>query len=168
MAAPSTEGYAPEWLEVSSPPPFPLPSLTKLQYEKALGQRPTLGHSAEAIIASFNGLGAVLAAQAPPPDPSVTTKDTTASSIPVRIYTPPGAEGQKLPIGVYYHGGGYLVGNLDGEDAWCRVISKGAGCVVVSVDYRLSTTHKLPVMLEDCLAAYHWVFFPFFPFSLLK
>lgn len=142
MAAPSTEGYAQGWLD----------------YEKTLGQRPILGGSAEGIIEQFNGLGAALAAQAPPPDASIQTKDEKADGVPVRIYTPPGASGKKLPIGVYYHGGGYLVGNLDSEDAWCRVIAKHTPCIIVSVDYRLSTTHKLPVMLEDSVAAFKWVY----------
>jgi hypothetical protein len=84
----------------------------------------------------------------------------------VRVYTPPAAaEGKKLPIGVYYHGGGYLVGNLDSEDAWCRVIAKNTPCIIVSVDYRLSTSHKLPVMLEDSVVASKWVSYPLFPSS---
>ncbi|KAH8674746.1 lipase/esterase-like protein [Tricladium varicosporioides] len=140
MSEPSTEGYAQSWLE----------------YEKVLGQRPILGGSVQDIIDQFNGLGAVLAAQAPPPDTSIETKDEEADGIPVRIYTPLDASRKKLPVGVYYHGGGYLVGNLDSEDAWCRVISKNTPAIIVSVDYRLSTTHKLPVMLEDSVKAYKW------------
>ena len=68
---------------------------------------------------------------------------------------------------MYYHGGGYLVGNLDSEDAWCRVIAKYTPCIIVSVDYRLSTSHKLPVMLEDSVVAFKWVGYPLpsFPFS---
>ena len=127
------------------------------QYEKVLGQRPLMSGSPQDIVEQFNGLGAALAAQAPPPDASVQTRDETADGVPVRIYTPPAASGKKLPIGVYYHGGGYLVGSLDSEDAWCRAIAKSTPCILVSVDYRLSTTHKLPVMLEDSLAAYKWV-----------
>jgi versiconal hemiacetal acetate esterase len=78
--------------------------------------------------------------------------------VPVRIYTPPAAsEGKKLPVGVYYHGGGYLVGDLNSEDAWCRVIAKSSSCIIVSVDYRLSTVAKLPAQLDDSLVAYKWV-----------
>ncbi|PVH71374.1 alpha/beta-hydrolase [Cadophora sp. DSE1049] len=131
--------YAPEWLEP----------------EKALGQRPIFGGSPDRIEA-FNSLGAAIAAQSPPPDVSITTVDQTADGVPVRIYTPPAASDEKLPVGVYYHGGGYLVGILDSEDAWCRYISKNTPCIVVSVDYRLSTTHKLPAMLDESLAAYKW------------
>lgn len=141
MAAPSKEGYAPGWLE----------------YEKVLGQRPILGGSVESIIEAFNALGAALAAQAPPPDTSIQTKDESADGVPVRIYTPPPASaGKELPVGVYYHGGGYLVGSLDSEDAWCRVIAKATPCIIVSVDYRLSTAAKLPAQLDDSVKAFKW------------
>ncbi len=99
----------------------------------------------------------MLAAQAPPLDTSVETRDETADGVPVRIYTPPGVAGKKLPLVVYIHGGGYLLGNLDTEDPWCRFIAKETPSIVVSVDYRLSTEHKLPVMLDDCVTAYKWV-----------
>lgn len=128
------------------------------QYEKILGQRPILGESAESIIEAFNALGASLAAQAPPPDTSILVRDDVADGVPVRIYTPPVTGGTtSLPIGVYYHGGGYLVGSLDSEDAWCRFICKAAPCILVSVDYRLSTVAKLPAQLEDSVKAYKWV-----------
>jgi len=140
MAALSTEGYAPEWLE----------------FEKALGQRPILTGSPQDLLDQYAALGAMLAAQAPPPDTSVETRDETADGVPVRIYTPPGATGKKLPLAVYFHGGGYLLGNLDAEDPWCRFIAKETPCIVVSVDYRLSPEHKLPVMLDDCVTAYKW------------
>lgn len=112
------------------------------------------------MIEQFNGLVTLIASQSPPPDTSVESRDETVDGVPVRIYTPPGAQGKKLPLGVYYHGGGYLVGNLDVEDAWCRYISKHTPSIIVSADYRLSPKHKLPVMLDDSLAAYKWV-----PFS---
>ncbi|KAH7410925.1 lipase/esterase-like protein [Cadophora sp. MPI-SDFR-AT-0126] len=140
MAEPSTEGYAQGWLE----------------YEKVLGMRPLLGGTPQDIIDQFNGLGASLAAQAPPPDASIITEDTTADGVPVRIYTPPGATGKKLPVAVYYHGGGWLVGSLDSEDAWCRVISKNTPCILVSVDYRLSQTDKWPAQLDDSVTAFKW------------
>jgi versiconal hemiacetal acetate esterase len=108
------------------------------------------------MIEAFNGLGAAVAAQSPPPDPSVNTIDQIADGVPIRIYTPPSAGTGKLPVGVYYHGGGYLVGNLDSEDAWCRYIAKNTPCIIVSVDYRLSTEHKFPAMLDDSLTAYKW------------
>lgn len=128
-----------------------------MKYEKALGQRPILAGSAQDIIDQYAALGAVLAAQSPPPDTSVETRNESADGVPVRIYTPPGAAGKKLPLAVYLHGGGYLVGDLNTEDPWCRLIAKETPCIVVSVDYRLSTEHKLPVMLDDSVTAFKWV-----------
>lgn len=118
-----------------------------------------MGGSAAEIIEQYNSLGVMLAAQAPPPDATIDTRNETVDGVPVRIYNPQGNDGKKLPVGMYYHGGGYLVGNLDSEDAWCRYIAKNTPCVIVSVDYRLGPKYKMPVMLEDSLAAAQWVCF---------
>ncbi len=76
-------------------------------------------------------------------------------TIPVRVYTP-GAAGP-LPALVYFHGGAWWLGDLEQPDAECRDLAAGAGCVVVSVDYRLAPEHKFPVPLDDCYAATCWV-----------
>ena len=75
--------------------------------------------------------------------------------IPIRIYTPDGTG----PFGalVYFHGGGWVVGNIEMTDQPCRMITKAAGCVTVSVDYRLAPEHKFPAGPEDCYAATKWV-----------
>jgi acetyl esterase len=78
-----------------------------------------------------------------------------AGEIPVRIYQPQGA-GVK-PVLVYLHGGGWVIGSLDSYDATCRELAEGAGCVVVSVDYRLAPEHRYPAAPEDCHAAVKWV-----------
>lgn len=75
--------------------------------------------------------------------------------IPVRIYTPEG-EGP-FPILVYYHGGGWVIGDLEIYDPTCRRITNGARCIVVSVDYRLAPENKFPAAAEDCYAATAWV-----------
>jgi acetyl esterase len=73
----------------------------------------------------------------------------------VRIYTP---EGQApFPGLVFFHGGGWVVGDLDTHDSPCRQLAKKAGCVVVSVGYRLAPEHQFPAALEDCYAATQWV-----------
>jgi acetyl esterase len=75
--------------------------------------------------------------------------------IPVRIYTPKG-EGP-FPALVYYHGGGWVIGNLDMVDVPCRLLANKANCVVVSVDYRLAPEHKFPAAADDSYAAAKWV-----------
>lgn len=78
-----------------------------------------------------------------------------SGAIPVRVYMPEG-EGP-LPILVYFHGGGWVLCNLDTHDSICRSLANLAGCIVVSVDYRLAPEHKYPAAVEDSYAATCWV-----------
>lgn len=78
-----------------------------------------------------------------------------AGDIPVRIYWP--AAPGPLPALVCLHGGGWVIGDLDGYEGICRVIANGAGCLVVSVDYRLAPEHPFPCAPEDTYAATCWV-----------
>jgi acetyl esterase len=81
-----------------------------------------------------------------------------ANDIPIRIYQPQEPKpGEKLPILVWYHGGGFVIGNLDTHDSACRLLANQADCLVVSVDYRLAPEHKFPAAVEDCEAALKWV-----------
>lgn len=78
-----------------------------------------------------------------------------AAEIPVRIYTPNGSG--PFPVLVFFHGGGWVIGDLDTQDGPCRSLTNGAGCVVVSVDYRLAPEHKFPAAPQDTYAVTTWV-----------
>jgi acetyl esterase len=80
---------------------------------------------------------------------------TSQVDIPIRIYTP--RLDTQLPIVVYLHGGGWVLGDLDGVDPICRSIANQADCIVVSVDYRLAPEHKFPAAVEDAYAVTNWV-----------
>jgi acetyl esterase len=73
----------------------------------------------------------------------------------LRIYRPVG-EGP-FPLLVFFHGSGFVLCSLDTHDGMCRNLCAGAGCVVVSVDYRLAPEHKFPAGLDDCVFATSWV-----------
>jgi len=79
------------------------------------------------------------------------------TDIPVRIYWPPTAEQSNLPVVVFYHGGGFALGDLDTHDPVARAHAVGAEAIVVSVDYRLAPEHPFPAGLDDCWAALQWV-----------
>lgn len=78
------------------------------------------------------------------------------AEIKVRVYTPEGSG--PFPLFVYYHGGGWVIGDLETADASCRMIANKTGSVVVSVDYRLSPEYKYPVPLNDSYEALKWVY----------
>ena len=78
----------------------------------------------------------------------------TEGEIPVRIYTPHSSE--PFPVLVYFHGGGWVVCDLDTHDNVCRSLANAATCVVVSVDYRLAPEHKFPAAVEDAYTATQW------------
>ena len=73
-----------------------------------------------------------------------------------RIYTPVGLTGRVTPACIYYHGGGWVIGDLDTHDALCRQLANESGCRVVSVDYRLAPENKFPAAFEDAYAALVW------------
>ncbi len=77
--------------------------------------------------------------------------------IPVRIYWPPIDRHDGLPVVVYYHGGGWCIGDLDTHDHVARAHAVGAEAIVVSVDYRLAPEHPFPQGVDDAWAALQWV-----------
>jgi acetyl esterase/lipase len=82
---------------------------------------------------------------------------TATGGVPVRITTPVAAGGDPMPALVYYHGGGFVIGNIDTHDGLCRMLANEGGFRVVSVDYRLAPEHKYPAAIDDAFAALSWV-----------
>ena len=76
-------------------------------------------------------------------------------AIPVRIYTPKGSG--PFPILINFHGGGWVIGDLETADAISREFCQRVGCIVVSVDYRLAPEHRFPAAVDDSYAATRWV-----------
>jgi acetyl esterase len=78
--------------------------------------------------------------------------------IPIRVYTPDVTDASRpLPILVYYHGGGWVIGSIETHDNTCRALANLTPCIVVSVEYRLAPEFRFPAGLEDCYAATQWV-----------
>jgi acetyl esterase len=82
--------------------------------------------------------------------------DSPHGPIGLRLYRPTTAP-TPAPALVYYHGGGWVIGDLDTHDVLCRELAHRSGCVVVAVDYRLGPEHRFPAAVDDCLAATRWV-----------
>jgi acetyl esterase/lipase len=79
-----------------------------------------------------------------------------AGNIPARLYAPT-LEKRSLPAVAYFHGGGWVQGDLETHHGLCARLAKHAGALVVAVDYRLAPEHKFPAAVDDCLAAYRWL-----------
>jgi len=81
-----------------------------------------------------------------------------AGEIPVRLYRPAGsAPSDTLGVLVWFHGGGWVIGSVEGSDGTCRSLANRSGAAVVSVEYRLAPEHRFPAAVEDCWAATGWV-----------
>jgi acetyl esterase len=77
--------------------------------------------------------------------------------IALRLYRPLLGARSPLPVLVFFHGGGWVIGDLDTHDTLCRELANGAGCAIVAVDYRMGPEHRFPAAVNDCLAATRWV-----------
>jgi len=134
-----------------------------------------LDHDAEILIKmiqeanrpTFESVGAVAArdlymagrkALSPDPMPIAETRDVAipgpGGPIAARVYR--SAKNGTLPVLVFFHGGGWVVGNIDSHEAMCRHLANRAECAVLSVDYRMGPEHKFPAAVEDCFAATAW------------
>jgi len=86
--------------------------------------------------------------------------DGPRGPIPLRLYRPLNpvrADAAGLPALVYFHGGGWVIGDLDTHDTLCRELANASGCAVVAVDYRMAPEHRFPAAVDDSVAALRWI-----------
>jgi acetyl esterase len=105
-------------------------------------------------------MSAARAAGLPPgPDADVLARTIpgAAGELSVRVYRPKNAASERLPALVWFHGGGFVLGDLDQGDGDCRQLATLARVVAISVEYRLAPEHPFPAAPEDCYAALSWV-----------
>lgn len=97
----------------------------------------------------------------PPPEDVAETRDSAVAGplgpINIRLYRPAGTEASAvLPLLIYFHGGGWVVGDLDSHDVACRRYANAAKCRVISVDYRMAPEHVFPAAVNDSAAVVKW------------
>ncbi len=157
MAAIKPTGPAPEWAPNIAPEmlaviekldslsgPTPPHKLTPAEVRKA----PSFKEAMLAVMQKYN---------IPAPYANVdTTSKIVSPGLKVRIYTPQGATGT-LPVIVYYHGGGWVIANLDTYDASQRALAAKTNAILVGVAYRQGPENKFPAAHDDSFAAYQWV-----------
>lgn len=100
----------------------------------------------------FRALGGLMERPAPE---LAGVSDLSADGVPVRLYTPLGAPAEG-PLLLFFHGGGWVIGNLDSHHSLCATLADGLGLALLSVDYRLAPEHPFPAAYEDCLAVARW------------
>jgi acetyl esterase len=84
--------------------------------------------------------------------------DGPLGQIPLRLYRPAGVpDAVRLPVYVYFHGGGWVIGDLESHDVLCRQLTAESGACVIAVDYRLAPEHKFPAAADDAWAATRWI-----------
>ncbi|MFD7918484.1 alpha/beta hydrolase [Streptomyces sp. NPDC059740] len=113
-------------------------------------------------VAENRATASSLAALAGAPEPVAGVHSTVATvdgrRVPLRIYTPAGTPGTgPLPVTLFFHGGGWVLGDLDSQDHIARSTANRSGTIVVSVDYRLAPEHRFLAAIEDAYAALTWV-----------
>ncbi len=95
----------------------------------------------------------------PEPPPLAEVRDLVAPGpagpMALRLYRPAPPD-TTLPLLVYFHGGGWTIGDLDTHDVLCRQLARAGGCAVLAVDYRMGPEHRFPSAVDDCVAAIRW------------
>ena len=94
----------------------------------------------------------------PDPPEVAELRDLDGDGVPLRLYRGAGTPaGAILPCLIFFHGGGWVIGDLDSHDVVCRQIANEAGCCVISVHYRLAPEHRFPAAVDDSATATGWI-----------
>ena len=128
---------------------------TLLDQLEAAGTPPMSQQTPEAARAGMAMLSMVIGNAEEPVATEERSVPGPAGDIPVRIYRP--QADAPLPVVVYFHGGGFVIGDIATHDTICQRLAGGVPAVVVSVDYRLAPEHRFPAAVVDCDAATAWV-----------
>lgn len=128
------------------------------QVQEVLDQLRTLGFPGFAALDVEQARMVIAQMERPPGEPVAAVEDRSvpgpAGDVPVRLYRPAGDE--PAPLVVYFHGGGWTIGDLETHDALCRALANRSGCAVLAVDYRLGPEHRFPAAVDDAWAATRW------------
>jgi acetyl esterase len=129
-----------------------------LQLLERSGQKPIEAMSVADARAEFDAFLPLLAGRpAPVGEILDRTIDGPAGRLRIRLYRPSGTVARLLPTILYFHGGGWTIGSLEGYDLPCRFFCARTGCALVAVDYRLAPEHKFPAAIDDAVGAYRWL-----------
>ena len=116
---------------------------------------PEAERTVEGMRAAYDGIVALSGEPIEMAEVEDTTIPGPAGDVPVRIYRP--TAGESLPVCLYFHGGGFVIGGLASHDPLCRELAASANVTVIAVDYRLAPEHVFPAAIEDCWAVTQWV-----------
>jgi acetyl esterase len=121
----------------------PRPAMETLPPDAA---RATIRHEAAAVAGRPLALARI----------TETSVEGAAGPLRARLHVPREALEAPAPLLIYFHGGGWVVGDLDTHDGSCRLLARETGAVVMAVDYRLAPEHRFPAAVDDALAAFRW------------
>ena len=162
LAAPGPHGDVPVRVYVPvGPHPNPLPEGEGNRQGLPGGERGTLdsrlrGNDGESPQAGGEVPASAGTTGGSQPGGEVPASAGTTGSLQPGSEVPASAGTTGLPVCVWFHGGGWVVGSIETNDPTCRALANAAGAIVVSVDYRLAPEHRFPVPLDDCYAATEW------------
>ncbi|MEY2919314.1 MAG: hypothetical protein RL261_619 [Pseudomonadota bacterium] len=131
------------------------PAFTALLADKRSELRPPPAHVTADVMRAGNKAYLVTAPKTPIHAVEDRVLPGPAGPLNVRIYRP--ASGIQLPVIVFCHGGGFVLGDLDTHDSICHRLAHSSGCAVIAVDYRRAPETRFPGALDDCTAALRWV-----------